>query len=160
MTAPVTTTERAAWRALMGMAFQLTGQLGQALNEATSISYQDYLVLAVLREQGGRARPVDLGRELGWEKSRLSHHVARMLERGLVRRESLTTDKRGALVVVTSKGRRAAEGAASVHDGVIRQRFLELVTERELATIRRVAERVLASLPDAPPERTVRRQLP
>ena len=133
----------------MGMAFQLAGDLGRTLSEATPLSYQDYLVLAVLAERGGRARPSELGRELGWEKSRVSHHVGRMIERGLVKRESFTSDKRGALVVVTAKGRSAAERAAPVHDEVIRRRFLDLVSERELTTFRRVAERVLASLDEA-----------
>jgi DNA-binding MarR family transcriptional regulator len=147
---PVTTSERAAWRALMGMAFQLAGELGRTLGEVAAISYQDYLVLAVLKEQGGRARPVHLGRELGWEKSRLSHHVSRMIDRGLVKRDSVTSDKRGALIIATPKGLRAADAARTYHDRVVREHFLDLVSDKELATIRRVAERVLASLGSTP----------
>ena len=133
----------------MGMAFQLAGELGHALGEASAISYQDYLVLAVLREFDGRGRPVDLGRELGWEKSRVSHHVARMVDRGLVTRETVATDKRGALVVATAKGRRALEAAAPVHDEVVRRHFLDVVTDRQLTVVRGVAERVIASLATA-----------
>jgi DNA-binding MarR family transcriptional regulator len=142
--------ERAPWRARVGMSLQLSGTRRRALAAATSLSYQDYLVLAVLAEEGGQARPLDLVRELGWEKSRVSHHVSRMVERGLVTRAAIDSDRRGAVVVSTASGRRAAAAARSVHDEVVRKHFLDVATERELATIRRVAERVQATLADPP----------
>lgn len=50
------------------------------------------------------------------------------------------TDKRGALVTSNAKGRRALEAAAPVHDGVVRRQFLDVVSDRELAAIRRADE--------------------
>ena len=149
--ASVTATQRASWRQMMLMAFQLSGELGRQLSAKCGLSYQDYLVLAVLKDrEDGRIRANELGRELGWEKSRVSHHVARMTERGFVRRETFASDKRGALAVITAKGREAIEAAASVHDAVVRDHFLAHVQKDELGVISDVAQRVLASLATAP----------
>jgi DNA-binding MarR family transcriptional regulator len=137
----------AAWRHLQLMHFQLTARLNRELAGQTGLSYPDFLVLAVLRDRpDGRMRAFELGKELGWEKSRVSHHVARMLERGLVKRERCTADQRGAFVVVTAKGRKAIEVAAPLHLDNVRRHFVDLVTDAELATLSTVARRVLERL--------------
>ena len=149
--ASITAAQRTAWRQMMLMAFQLAGELGRQLSATTGLSYQDYLVLAVLKERdGGRIRAFELGRDLGWEKSRVSHHVARMAERGYVRRETCSSDKRGAFTVITAQGRAAIDAASPVHDMVVRQHFLANVRKDELGVISDAAERVLASLAAAP----------
>ncbi|MDQ3680060.1 MAG: MarR family transcriptional regulator [Actinomycetota bacterium] len=138
-----------AWRMLQLMQLQLTATLSRELAEASGPSYQDYLVLAALTDRpGGRMRAFELGRELGWEKSRLSHHVARMVERGLVRRERCQTDQRGAFVVVTKQGRKAIEGAAPGHVQGVRRHFIDLVSPSELEMLSTVAARVLEKLAD------------
>ena len=48
-----------------------------------------------------------------WEKSRLSHHLARMERRGLIERQDCEDDARGAFVALTPEGRRAIEQACS-----------------------------------------------
>ena len=45
-------------------------------------------------------RVLELARALGWEKSRLSHQLTRMQQRGLVERSNCSEDRRGAFVVV------------------------------------------------------------
>jgi DNA-binding MarR family transcriptional regulator len=139
--------ELQAWRGLMLMGFRLTATLSRELADATGLSYPDYVVLAVLSDrQDGRMRAFELGRALGWEKSRLSHHVARMAERGLVRREKCKTDQRGAFVAVTPRGRKAVAAAAPVHAAVVRRHFVDVLSAAELATIGEVAGRVLDQL--------------
>ena len=137
----------AAWRQLQLMHFQLAAKLSRELAGQTGLSYQDYLVLAVLRDRpDARMRAFELGNELGWEKSRVSHHVARMVERGLVTRERCLTDQRGAFVVLTDKGRKAIEAAAPLHVGNVRRHFVDVVTAAELRTMSAVARRVLEKL--------------
>ena len=49
------------------------------------VSYQDYLVLVALTDRpDGRMRLFELVEVLGWEKSRVSHHIARMAGRQLL----------------------------------------------------------------------------
>lgn len=141
--------ELEAWRRLLLMQLQLTATLNRELAERSGLSYPDYLVLAALTDRpDGRMRAFELGRQLGWEKSRLSHHVARMVERGLVRREKCETDQRGAFVAVTKKGRRAIEAAAPGHVEAVRRHFMDLLTPTELKTLSTVAGRVLDKLAD------------
>ena len=145
--------EHEAWRRLLLMHLQLTATLSRELAEASGLSYQDYLVLAALTDRpGGRMRAFELGRELGWEKSRLSHHIARMVERGLVRRERCEADQRGAFVVVTKRGRKAIEAAAPGHVEGVRRHFIDLLSPTELEALSTVAGRVLEKLGQMPGE--------
>lgn len=95
-------------------------------------------------------RLFELGAVLGWEKSRLSHHVARMASRGLVDKEPCDSDRRGAHVVVTGLGATELEAAAPGHVAAVRRLFIDRLTEQQLDTINDVAEAVLASLDESP----------
>ena len=100
--------EERAWRALQFMQMRLEGELARQLAADSGLSYPDYLVLVALTDRpDGRMRLFELGRTCsGWEKSRLSHHVARMADRGLVTKEKCDSDRRGAFVVVTKRAAR------------------------------------------------------
>ena len=96
------------WRGLQAMQMQLNATLARELADDSDLSYPDYMVLVVLTDQAdGRRRAFELGHDLGWEKSRVSHHVSRMVDRGLVRRDKCPSDQRGSFVVVTDEGRAA-----------------------------------------------------
>src|SRR4029453_9732967 len=108
--------EARAWRTLQMMQMRLDGELARQLAAESGLSYQDYTVLVALTGQAdGGMRAFELGALLGWEKSRLSHHVQRMAERGLVKKEKCASDRRGSFVTVTSSGRKEIEAAAPGH---------------------------------------------
>ena len=138
--------EEQAWRSLQLMQVRLTARLGRDLAES-GLSYSDYLVLVALTDQGdGRMRASELGRRLGWEQSRVSHHVARMAARGLVTRESCDSDRRGAYVRVTPDGRDAIRRAAPGHVATVRRAFLDRLDPDELDVIGAAATKVLDAL--------------
>lgn len=142
--------EERAWRALQLMQMRLDAELARQLAAESGLSYQDYLVLVALTDHPeGRLRLFELGRLLGWEKSRLSHHVARMTDRGLVKKETCASDRRGAFVAVTKKGRKEIEAAAPGHVGAVRRLFIDRLTPDELDVIASAAEKVLADMDDA-----------
>lgn len=142
--------EARAWRSLQLMQMRLTAALARQLAEEAGMSYQDYVVLVALTDEPeGRMRLVDLARVLGWEQSRLSHHVARMQRRGSVTKRRCEADRRGWWVVVTPRGRREIEAAAPGHVAAVRRLFVDRLTRRELDTIAAVAERVLAAIDEA-----------
>ena len=98
--------ESRAWRGLQLLNLRIDGELARRLAADSALSYQDYVVLVALTDRpDGRVRLNELGDVLGWEKSRLSHHVTRMTSRGLVDKESCPSDRRGTFVVVTDHGR-------------------------------------------------------
>jgi DNA-binding MarR family transcriptional regulator len=137
--------EERAWRALQFMQMRLEGALARQLTKDSGLSYPDYLVLVALTDRpDGRMRPFELADALGWEKSRLSHHVARMEARGLVEKERCDTDRRGAFVVITARGRAEIEAAAPGHVTAVRRLFVERLTPRQLEAIGEAAEAVLA----------------
>ena len=92
-----------------------------------------------------RAR--ELGTEIGWDRSRLSHHLARMEKRGLIAREECAEDGRGLMVRVTDAGRSAIEKAAPAHVENVRRTFFDLLSNDELDTLTAVLDRLLDNLP-------------
>jgi DNA-binding MarR family transcriptional regulator len=141
--------EERAWRALQFMQMRLEAELARQLANGSGLSYSDYLVLVALTDRTeARLRLFELGEILGWEKSRLSHHVGRMEDRGLVKKEKCDSDRRGAFVALTRQGRRAIELAAPGHVGVVRRLFIDKLTPSELDVIGTASERVLADMND------------
>ena len=137
--------EERAWRALQFMQLRLEGALARQLAAESGLSYPDYVVLVALTDRAdGRARMFELAHTLGWEKSRLSHQVSRMEARGLVKKEKCAADRRGAYVVVTSRGRKEIEAAAPGHLDTVRRTFIDRVTPEQLDVIGDAAEAVLA----------------
>jgi DNA-binding MarR family transcriptional regulator len=139
--------EQAAWRGLLRMHERLTAALSRQLLAEAGLSAQDYAVLVALTDTpDGNLRPGDLARELGWEKSRLSHHIARMTDRGLVRRAKCETDQRGWYLTITGPGREAIAAAAPAHVAAVRRAFVDRLTPDQLRTLATIAEVVLEGL--------------
>ena len=139
--------ELRAWRSLQFMQMRLEGELARQLAADSGLSYPDYLVLVALTDRpDGRMRLFELAEALGWEKSRVSHQVARMADRGLVAKEKCDSDRRGAFVVITAHGRTEIEAAAPGHVDVVRRMFVDRLTAAQLDAIGDAAEVVLAAL--------------
>jgi len=139
--------EARAWRSLQLMQLRLTAALARQLAAESGLSYQDYVVLVALTDRpDGRLRVFELARDLGWEKSRLSHHLGRMAERGLVVKEPCDADRRGAYVVVTPRGRTEITAAAPGHLRAVRRLFVDHLTPAQLDVIAEAAEASLRVL--------------
>ena len=144
--------EERAWRALQFMHMRLDGALARQLAADSGLSYPDYVVLVALTDRSqGRMRLFELADVLGWEKSRLSHHISRMADRGLVTKERCDSDRRGAYVVITRRGRKEIEAAAPGHVDAVRRLFVDRLTPAQLDAVAEAAEVVLAAL-DEPAE--------
>ena len=154
----VTTTEWDTWRSFRSMHRQIDLALERQLQRDADISAADYGVLvALLNASGKQLRARELGEELAWEKSRISHQVSRMEKRGLVERRECETDARGTWIGITPDGSRAVLGATREHATSLRKYFFDILSDDELVAIRMMSERVLDVLkPDncteEPPE--------
>ncbi|MFM9612033.1 MarR family winged helix-turn-helix transcriptional regulator [Streptomyces niveiscabiei] len=147
----LTTEEQQAWRGFLRLHDRLRGHLTRQLQGEANVSVADFAVLVELTDlPEGRRRILDLARSLEWEKSRMSHHIARMVKRGLVVRDECLEDGRGAFVVITDEGRRMIEAAAPRHVEAVRGLFLDHVTPAELRVIAEVSERVVRKIDEAP----------
>ena len=140
----LTEEEEAAWRGMLRMQAYLTGELARRLATESSLSYPDYEVLVALTDQPeGRLRLNGLALQLGWEQSRLSHHVSRMASRGLVAKEPCEEDRRGFYVVVMDAGRTELASAAPGHVAAVRELFIDRVTAAQRRTLTQVSAAVL-----------------
>jgi DNA-binding MarR family transcriptional regulator len=147
----LTQREQRAWRAFLAMQRQLIGRTARELQRESGLSGADYEVLVNLSEApDGRLRAFELGAATQWEKSRLSHHITRMVDRGLVRRESCPTDSRGAFVVLTAAGRKTVEAAAPRHVEHVRRWFIDSLTPEQLDALADICEAIVAKLGDEP----------
>jgi DNA-binding MarR family transcriptional regulator len=143
--------EQHAWRSYLRMAGKLSAHLNRQLQADSDLSLADFDVLVHLTDvPERRLRVVELARELEWEKSRLSHHVARMERRGLVRREECEDDGRGSYIVLTPTGLAAIEAAAPGHVETVRQAVFDGLSREQVTALGQVADQVLARLGHAP----------
>lgn len=139
--------EQRAWRAYLRMQAKLSGFLERDIQANTSLSMPDFAVLVALTDTcRGGVRAFSLAETLQWEKSRLSHHLARMEKRGLIRRAGCTEDGRGQQIAVTPAGRAAIEAAAPRHVETVRRVVFDALEPKDVAALERIADRVLAKL--------------
>jgi DNA-binding MarR family transcriptional regulator len=137
------------WQAYLHLNQHLFAELEAQLLRRSGLSGADYQVLVPLSEApDGVLRARELGAEIVWDRSRLSHHVSRMERRGLVSREECSDDGRGTMVRLTDMGRAAIEGAAPAHAETVHRHFFDLVSDEELETLATVFDRLLENLTD------------
>jgi len=135
------------WRTMRAMNEQLGRELDRQLQRDAGISQADYGILVTLFEAPDRQlRTGELGEILAWEKSRVSHQVARMEARGLVERVVCESDGRGTWVTLATEGKRALLGAMRQHAAAIRDLFLDELEPDEKQIMLRATSRVLAKL--------------
>lgn len=135
------------WQAYLHANQDLYAFLEQQLTRESGLSGADYKVLHPLSEApDGLLRARDLGIEIGWDRSRLSHHLSRMEKRGLVVREECAEDARGLMVRLSKAGRLAIEAAAPAHAEAVQRYFFDLLSKDELDTMAAVFDRVLENL--------------
>jgi DNA-binding MarR family transcriptional regulator len=147
--------EDRAWRAFIHAHQRIEVHLSRRLQES-GLSGADYEVLALLSALDGDRMPAHvLCNSLGWEKSRLSHHVRRMEKDGLISREPNPSDARSTMVCLLPAGLAAIEKAAPRHVEDVRRTFVDLFTPAELDMLATLNERVLhhlAKADDSPAE--------
>ncbi|MHA3700814.1 MarR family winged helix-turn-helix transcriptional regulator [Jatrophihabitans sp. YIM 134969] len=135
--------QQRVWLAWMRISLRLDYELNRELQEDGGLSHPDYHVLVALGgAAGGRLQLSDLANTIGWERSRLSHHLQRMTTRGLTRRVPSATDGRATDAVITPAGRRALAAVAPHHAAFVRDLFFGDLDGRDLPTLAGLLERV------------------
>lgn len=143
----ITPTETAAWENYQRMRVLLTGRINRELARKTGLSEADYEILTALTQtEAESVRAMALRCGLAWEKSRLSHQLRRMEERGLVVREDCVEDNRGSVVRVTEAGRKVAAEARLHYEQAVQQYVFDVLTPEQLAALGSIAETVLSQL--------------
>lgn len=144
--------EQCAWRAFLEMQARLSARLNRDIQESTGLSMSDFAVLVHLSEHPGDSmRVLELARGVQWEKSRLSHQLTRMEQRGLVERSKCDSDRRGAHIVLTPAGREAVEKAAPLHVASVRRYLFDALTPELVDALDTISRGTVARIEAAGP---------
>jgi DNA-binding MarR family transcriptional regulator len=143
-------TEDRAWRGYRRMYLLLNAQINRDLAQDSGLSEPDYDVLSTLSEAKDHSyRLTKLADQMLWSQSRLSHHVTRMENRGLVTRAYCAEDARGATISLTEAGLAAIKEAAPKHVESVRRHFLDHLTREQLEILGEATNAVVDGLQDA-----------
>lgn len=139
--------ERTLWGLFFLARRQLDLTLERRLQADSGISTADFEILVTLADQPEhRLRAGQIADLIGWEKSRVSHQISRMEQRGLVRRHECGDDARGVWVVIEPDGSRALLGSLRERGAALRQHFFDLLDEHELEVLGEISRKVLDSI--------------
>ncbi|MFV0425584.1 MAG: MarR family winged helix-turn-helix transcriptional regulator [Beutenbergiaceae bacterium] len=131
------------WRAYMVGSQMLAAALQDDLERDCGLAMAEYELLVRLSESPDRKlRMSVLADGLVHSRSRMTHTVRRMEQRGLVQREPAAGDGRGVDCVMTDDGFSALEGAAPFHVASVRRHLVDVTTPEELAALGNILGKV------------------
>jgi DNA-binding MarR family transcriptional regulator len=137
--------QRRVWLAWIRLQLRMTYEINRQLLADSALSMADYDVLTGLNEFPAGRLPVSaLANHLGWERSRVSHHVKRMTARGLVVMAPAATDRRVTEVALTDAGRDLLRRAAPGHAALVKDLFFGDLPSAELPALAESLERIYA----------------
>jgi DNA-binding MarR family transcriptional regulator len=135
--------ELQAWRAFMRVQMRMNYEMNRQLQSDSDLSLADYHVLnALTGAPGGRLQVSDLAALIGWERSRASHQLRRLCERGLAERVPSQDDRRATDAILTKAGRNAIDAAAPGHVALVRRLFFDPLPDELLAPLTAALEHI------------------
>jgi DNA-binding MarR family transcriptional regulator len=124
--------EQRVWRSFLGACQALFGAVDAQLQRDAGLPHPYYEILVRLSEAPGHAlRMSQLAEASASSKSRLAHAVARLEERGWVRRLDCPTDRRGQIAQLTAEGFAALAAAAPGHVEQVRRSLFDVLTPEQ-----------------------------
>jgi DNA-binding MarR family transcriptional regulator len=146
----LTTEEQRIWRSfLVGVQTLLSTVEGQ-LQRESAIPFGYYEILVRLSEAPDQSmRMSQLAEASTSSKSRLSHAVARLEERGWVERLDCEADRRGQFARLTDAGFAALAAAAPSHVEQVRRSLFDRITPEQASQLSAIMTAVAAAgVPD------------
>ncbi len=141
--------EQRTWRAFFAATQLLFDRLDHELQRNAGMPHAYYEILVWLSEAPDRAlRMSELARRTRSSRSRLSHAVARLEERGWVTRRDCDTDKRGQIAALTDDGYAALAAAAPGHVEGVRTHLFDPLTPEQIRQLREISETIASQLHD------------
>jgi DNA-binding MarR family transcriptional regulator len=144
--------EQETWRAFIGTCHAFFAAIDAQLQRDTGIPLAYYEILVRLSEAPGHTlRMSQLADAAASSKSRISHAVARLEERGWIRRRDCPTDRRGQLAELTDEGYAVLVAAAPGHVEQVRQILFDPLTPEQVRQLRAITGSILGAVGNPPP---------
>jgi len=147
----LTPEEQQAWRCFLDACLAFFSAVDSQLQRDAGMPHAYYEILVRLSEAPGHAlRMSQLAEASASSKSRASHAVARLEERGWVRRVNCPTDRRGQVAELTDEGYAALAAAAPGHVEQVRRSLFDALTPEQVTQLKAITEAMVAA-GEAPP---------
>jgi DNA-binding MarR family transcriptional regulator len=139
--------EQKAWRAYLEATTLLFDALDRQLQRDAGIPHAYYEILVRLSESECRSmRMSELADATRSSRSRLSHAVARLEERGWLKRVECATDKRGQVAVLTDAGYAALVDAAPGHVEAVRRHMIDQLSAEQISQLEQIGASIVTGL--------------
>lgn len=150
----LTDDELFVWTRFLDAGRLVEEMLARHLADEHSMTHSDYEVLVRLDGARGAMRLSTLADQCVSSKSKLTHTVDRLEERGWIERRRVASDGRGVEAALTDEGAAALAAAAIGHAELVKRHLLDLLHPAEIPVVGGVMDRVSKHLRG---ERTARR---
>ncbi len=138
--------EQRTWRLFLQACESVFAATDAQLIRDSGLPHGYYEILVHLSEAPGRAlRMTQLATASTYSKSRLSHAVARLEERGWVLRHDCPTDRRGQIAQLTDEGFAALAAAAPGHVEQVRRSLIDALTPEQLVQLHEISAAIIAA---------------
>jgi DNA-binding MarR family transcriptional regulator len=142
--------QQRAWRAYLESTKVLFDALDRQLQRSADMPHAYYEILVRLSEADGHAlRMSELADVTLSSRSRLSHAVARLEERGWVERADCATDRRGQIATLTAKGLDVLAATAPAHVESVRELVIDVLTPEQLTQLATIGEKIIARVAES-----------
>jgi DNA-binding MarR family transcriptional regulator len=131
-----------AWHSLLQAHATLMRALAMELERATGLALADFDVLAQLSLAGGELRMTELAARALISRSGMTRRVARLVDEGLVRRDTADGDRRGVVVALTDAGIARLTETAPIHVRGVAKLFVAKLDDQELAALKSALDKV------------------
>jgi DNA-binding MarR family transcriptional regulator len=139
--------EQEAWRSFVGGAHAFFAAVDAQLQRDAAMPLAYYEILVQLSEAPDHAlRMSQLAGATATSKSRVSHAVARLQERGWVRRMDCPTDRRGQIAQLTEEGYAVLVAAAPGHVEQVRRALFDRLSPEQAAQLHTIMDAIRAAV--------------
>jgi DNA-binding MarR family transcriptional regulator len=143
----LTVAERDSWLSLVRLMIWLPWCIDQQLRRDSGLAMVEYQVLAMLSQApDGTMRMSSLAEVTNASLSRLSHLFRRLEQRGLVRREPDSADRRFTRAILTDQGVQALAAAAPGHVAHVRSLVIDVLSPEQLRRVGLAADRITSRI--------------
>jgi DNA-binding MarR family transcriptional regulator len=144
--------EQETWRAFVGTCHAFFADIDAQLQRDSGMPLAYYEILVRLSEAPDHTlRMSRLADAAASSKSRISHAVARLEERGWIRRRDCPTDRRGQLAELTDEGYAVLVAAAPGHVEQVRRTLFDPLTPEQVRQLHAITGSILAAVGNPPP---------